>query len=287
MLDGFDKSILVVVTLLILSVLSILQAVVLGLIQGITEFLPISSSGHLVLAESLFGLKVDQLLEFDVTVHVATLVAILVFFRKDFSKLIGTFFRFDFRSQSGQEIVALIMGTIPAVCLGLLAGTEFFERFRTSTFVGIAMVITAIYFLLVESYLKKGRARSEVTHFKGFLIGIAQMIAILPGVSRSGSTIATAMLLGQDRLSAARFSFLLGSIAIAGAGLLTTIDVAKQGSQFEGSSAFLIVGFFSSLAASYFTVSFLMKFLRKNSLNIFAAYLIVIGLVALISGILV
>ena len=260
--------------------MTIIQSIILGILQGFTEFLPISSSGHLILAESFLGLHVADLMDFDIVVHLGTLLAILVYFRTDITTLFKTLFKLDFKSDEGREIGFLIIGTIPVVVIGYLLGDSIQTYFRNPLFVGIAMLCVATYFLVAEWLKEHTKMQDKLTWGKVILIGIAQCIAIIPGVSRSGSTIATGVLTGLSRVKAARFSFLLGSIAIAGAGTLLATKFADEVDVLL-SPMILMLGFVSSAAASYFTVSFLMKFLKNNSLRTFAYYLLVVGLTSI------
>lgn len=241
--------------------MSIWQAILLGIVQGITEFLPISSSGHLVLGETLLQLEVAELKSFDVVVHVGTLLAIVVYFWKDFFKT--KYWKW------------LILGTIPAVLVGFFLEDAIDSLFRSALSVGIVMVVLGATFLLPERLGQKNKAFSWP---RVLAIGVAQAIAIIPGVSRSGSTIFTGTMLGIKREEAARFSFLLGSIAIAGAGLLTALDI--ENIQVETSA--LAFGFLASFLSGLGAVYWLMRYLKNNSLRNFGIYLITIGLLTVL-----
>lgn len=278
--------------------MSLLQSLILGIVQGITEFLPISSSGHLVLFESFFELPVEQLRSFDVVVHVGTLLAILIYFRADIIQVIKDTFQGKF-----QMLSYLIIGTIPAVAVGFTYKDQLDSYFRHPEKVAIAMICAAVLFIIAEYVGKKHQAKkisqkrrittgkapvgklapktSETTESQlswpgVILIGLFQSAALIAGVSRSGSTISAGLLSGMTREAAARFSFLLGSIAIFGAGLLTTKDVVSEGLYFPGIEVAL-VGFFASLISGYVSVAFLMKFLKSNTLHVFAFYLIILA----------
>ena len=225
--------------------MSILQSLILGIIQGITEFLPISSSGHLVLMETIMNLEVETLKSFDVALHVGSLLAILIYFRKTIIKIL---------TKDHKYIAYLLIGTIPAVIAGFTLEDRIDQIFRGTMAVGIVMIITGIYFLIAEKIKISKSPRLQVS--KSLLIGLSQAFALIPGVSRSGSTIATGVMLGMKRTQAAEFSFLLGSIAITGAGLLTALDVETL----EIAKAPLATGFIASALASYFAIKFLMHF---------------------------
>ena len=262
--------------------MTILEALILGIVQGVTEFLPISSSGHLVLGEELLGLEVANLKAFDVVVHLGSLLAILGYFWRDVWGMILALIGRSKDSEYGILIKMIILGTVPAVIVGLFFEDVIDGWFRNVLAVGVWMTIIGGYFCFAE-WRTKGKKRSEMNLGKSFVVGLAQSLALVPGVSRSGSTIATGILLGVDRAKAARFSFLLGIPAIAGAGLLTGLKVLDGGGLGVGGGA-LVVGFFSSFVFGLLSVWWLMRFLKKRSLLVFAAYLLVVGGVAIWSS---
>jgi undecaprenyl-diphosphatase len=259
--------------------MTILNSIILGALQGITEFLPISSSGHLVLAESVLGLRVEALKSFDVAVHLGTLVSILVYFWGDVCEMIKAFFRIVFlrmKKDSHEKLVGfIVIGTIPAVIAGLFLGDEIDEIFRGVEMVGVSMMCTAILFLIAE-YVNKKSAKSGVNFIKSLVIGIFQAVALIPGVSRSGSTISAGLIGKMERADAAKFSFLLGIPAIAGAGVLTFMDSSIDTVGLAASSS-VAVGFLVSAIVGFFSIYFLMKFLKKYSLKIFSLYLLIVG----------
>lgn len=280
--------------------MNILDALILGIFQGITEFLPISSSGHLVLVEGLMNLPVEDLLAFDVAVHFGTLLSIFIFFRKDFGELIFSFFRIiktfflqtknhkkqqtikhdEKTAKDGTLILGLIIATVPAVIAGLLFADFLEESLRSHTAVAVMMIITAVYFLIAE---KIGSNRQLKTFgLKAMMIiGTAQAFALAPGISRSGTTIATGIGLGMERTEAARFSFLLGSIAISAATLLSLYKVTK-GEFLLPPADILAIGIGSSFLSGLAAIALLMRFLKRHSLSWFSAYLIFAGIILLI-----
>lgn len=247
---------------------TIFQSIVLGILQGITEFLPISSSGHLIIFEKLFDLEVEKLLDFDIMVHMGTLFAILIYFRRDFFSLL--------KFQDQKMILNLLLASIPAVIVGLLFKDRIEEIFRSTFSVSIFLIVVGILFFLPENLFIK--TAEKLTLKKSLLIGLAQSLALMPGISRSGSTILTGTLLGISRAEAAKFSFLLGSIAIAGAGVLGLKDLNQLQMPYE----ILFAGFISSFISGIFAIKFLMSFLKKYSLRIFGAYRIILGISMLI-----
>jgi len=263
------------------------DALILGAVQGIAEFLPISSSGHLVLLENFLGLDFESLKSFDVAVHMGTLLAIFLYFRKDIWEMIkalGRLFigKLKVTDFYGKMIVFIIIGTIPAVLLGLFAGDAIDSYFRNPHQVAINILVVAFIFLIGEWVYKKyyNNNFKVLTWGKSLVIGIAQSIALVPGVSRSGASIVTGLFQGIRREEAARFSFLLGIPAILGAGLLTFLKVRKGlGAPVEMSN--LIIGFSSSFIFGIVSIAFLMRFLKKHSLTVFAVYRILLAVAVL------
>lgn len=272
------------------------DALILGVIQGITEFLPISSQGHLILTETFLKLDVESLKSFDVAIHFGTLLAIFVYFWQDVLQLIRAFFLCVFhivtrssykaisdnQKLSEQYIWYLLIATCPTLLIGFLFNDWIDNNFRKSFFVAIMLIIVSIFFFFAEYMYKKSKA-ARLTPFKAFMIGIAQTFALIPGVSRSGATIATSITQGIRRDEAARFSFLLGSIAISAATVLSIYKIAK-GEFVLPAADILLIGILSAFLSGLLSISFLMKFLKKHTLYSFAIYRIIIGLVILYLG---
>lgn len=260
---------------------TILESAILGIIQGITEFLPISSSGHLIIFEQLFGLEVEKLLDYDITIHMGTLLAILIFFRTDIFSLL----KFENKKMIGNLLIA----SLPAIIIGLFFKDQIEEIFRSTFSVSIFLIVVGALFFLPENIIVKqanqksqtNKANENIPNLNlknALIVGLAQSLALMPGVSRSGSTILTGTLLGLPRAEAARFSFLLGSIAIAGAGVLGLKDLGSL----ELSGEVLLTGFISSFISGILSIKFLMGFLKKYSLRAFGAYRIILGLALLL-----
>lgn len=259
------------------------EALILGIVQGISEFLPISSSGHLIVAEHYMHLPVADLQSFDVAVHFGTLLTIFVYFRKDIGKLLITFGQMMARKAQDSEekklIGYLILGTVPAVLVGLFFNEFLKDNFRNTGSVAFMLILVAVYFVVAEM-VKRRRRVQKIGLFQAALIGCAQAVALIPGVSRSGITIATGLVQGVRRDEAARFSFLLGAVAISAASILSVYKVVKG--EFPVPSAdILITGITSSFLAGYVSVSFLMKFLKSHPLHVFAIYRILLAVVIL------
>lgn len=257
--------------------MDLFQAFILGMIQGITEFLPISSSGHLVLAEEFFGLKTHTLKSFDVALHIATLLAICIYFRKDVIGLIKAFFKFISGrlakdDEYGKLILYIVVGTIPAILFGFFAGDLIDSIFRNVKGVAVMLALIAVVFIIGEKIHTKMPKR-EIGLKQAIIIGFAQALAIIPGVSRSGSSIVAGLFQGIERSAAARFSFLLGIPAMLGAALLTTLS---SDGEFAVEGGPMIVGFISSFVFGIASVAGLMHFLKKHTLISFAAYRLVL-----------
>lgn len=250
--------------------MTFLQAFILGIIQGITEFLPISSSGHLVLMESVLGLHFDELKGFDVVLHTGSLVAILIYFWHDLWGLLKNLRLFGY----------IILATVPAVIAGLTLEDWLDYVFRDPKVVLLMLALLAGFFIVAENFPPQ-KNRQEFTLKNTFLMGLAQAVALIPGISRSGSVMGTGLLFGLKREEAARFAFLLGTPAIAGAALLTGLHII-QGEVSLPSWDLVAVGFFTSAIGGYLSVAFLMRFLKTHSLRWFAGYLAIAAIIGLI-----
>lgn len=255
------------------------QTIILGIIQGATEFIPISSSGHLVLIREFLGWQ-DSGLALDIMLHSATLLAILFYFRKKIWGIIAGLARKE--SGSWRLAGGIALATCPAVLAGYF-GADLVERyFRGAGRVGLLMILIGIIFILVERHQKKQQAvkSAEVLTWPDYLwIGLAQAVAILPGISRSGATIAAGMRRKMARDKAAEFSFLLAIPAIFGAGFY---DLLKHSEDLKIFSVSFLAGFIASFVVGYLSIRFLISYLKRHNLNIFAYYLFVLGGIAII-----
>jgi undecaprenyl-diphosphatase len=267
---------------------SLLQAIILGIVQGATEFLPISSSGHLVLVPWWLNWDIPADLVFTVAVHLGTLVAVLVYFWRDWLRVlqgawkIVTTRRID--DPDSRLFLFLIVGSIPVGIIGALFASEIEQAFQQPAAAAGFLLVTAA--LLVFSELRTNsqaanRTLNDMSWLDAILVGVAQLLALFPGVSRSGSTIAAGLFRGITRPDAARFSFLLGTPAIIGAGLITGLDLI-QSPEAAGELPLLLAGFISAGIVGYASIAFLLTHLRKRRLYIFAAYCTVVGLLSLL-----
>ena len=256
------------------------QALILGLIQGLSEFLPISSSAHLTLAPWAFGWK-DPGLAFDVALHMGTLVAVLWYFRAEWGRLIlagiGILRTRRVRTTDEWRVVLLVIATIPAAIAGLLLEETAETTFRSPVLIASALMTMGVLLWLVDRFVVQRRKLAAMTWRDALLIGIAQSFALIPGVSRSGSTITGARLLGIERTDAAVFSFLLSMPVIAAAALLKVPDAVRA----SGVSAPLVVGVLASAVSSWLAIAVLLRYVTRHSYGVFAAYRIALGIAVL------
>jgi len=258
-----------------------LIALLLGLVQGATEFLPISSSAHLYAIPYLFGIS-DPLLSslaFGAVIHLGTLAAVLVALRSDVMRLTRVALRSissggRHRGEPADErlILAIVIGTIPAVILGVAAGDLLEGAVRTPLVVAGAVTAGALLLWFAESFGSRERPLQSVGVIDGIMIGLAQALALIPGISRSGATISGGLLLGFRREAAARFGFLLGIPAIAGAGTIKLKQLLESSEDLAASAPLLIIGVVSAFISGLFAIKLLFRILDGGSTRIFVAY---------------
>jgi len=262
-----------------------LSAALLGVVQGLTEFLPVSSSAHLVLARALLGWNVEEStfgLAFDVALHVGTLLAILAFFRREIGEILMAAPNAMSATQGpGKVARAVVIGTIPIVVLGAAAGGWLEEHARTPPVIAVTLIVGALWMMLAEWQGSQDRTEESLTSAGAAVVGVAQATAIVPGMSRSGSTISMAMLLGLTRESAARFSFLLGVPAIAGAAAKEGLHMLRHGGFGAHDVALFALGMGISAVVGYLTIRFFLKYLAGHSLNVFAYYRLALAAVTI------
>jgi undecaprenyl-diphosphatase len=252
----------------------VLNAAILGVVQGLTEFLPVSSSGHLILARAFFGWDPGRFgLAFDVACHVGTLLAVVAFFRADVARLIvaapGALTGRDGEwERLGRLIIA---GTIPIVIVGGLFADVIETRLRSPLVVAVTLTAGAIGLLVAERLGRKTRDARALGYGEAVMIGVAQAAALAPGISRSGATITMAMLLDVERASAARFVFLMSLPAVMAAAVKEALEVAEIGMAGLPVTV-LLVGLVTSAVVGYLTVKFFVRYLAGHSLAVFAYY---------------
>ena len=263
----------------------LLRALILGIVQGATEFLPVSSSGHLVIVPWLFGWPAPSLL-FDTVLHWGTLLAIVLVFWRDFADIIVATLRSIFERSLGDANARLgwfiVIGTIPAALTGLLLKDYIEALFHSPRATGFFLLVTAGLLALSEQLARRVQSPALLDKMKlsqAISIGVAQAIALAPGISRSGATIATGLGVGLRRDVAARFSFLLGTPAFLGAGLLQMGDaVAADPAEVAGQTAVLLAGFVTSAVVGFLAIRFMLAYLRRRTLYVFAVYCLAVGL---------
>jgi undecaprenyl-diphosphatase len=266
--------------------MTILSSIILGIIQGLTEFLPISSSGHLVLLHDIFSWQTADNLAFDVFLHWGTLVALIIYFYKDIIRYLAAFLKslahWNLKSDFDQRISWLILiSIIPAVIAGIFLNDIIDQLFRNIVSVAFFLIFVGILFLLVEKYCRKTKNLDSLTWGKSLILGIAQAVALIPGVSRSGATISTGLAMNLNREDAARFSFLMSIPIVFAAGLKKAWDLRGLALNIQDILIYA-AGFVAAVIVGYLTIKFLLSYLKNHSLNIFAYYRIILGIVLII-----
>jgi undecaprenyl-diphosphatase len=256
------------------------QALILGLVQGLSEFLPISSSAHLTLTPWLLGWE-DPGLAFDVALHVGTLVAVAWYFRRDWVSLTRSAFRIvaqrGIRTLDEWRVVFLVVATIPAAIAGLTVEDLAESTFRSPRIIAVALMVMGVLLWIGDRYSRRDRPLQEMRLRDAVLVGIAQAFALVPGVSRSGATITGSRLLGFDRQSAAVFSFLMSFPVTAAAAVLKAPEAFQSGERVMP----VIVGITAAALSSWAAIAVLLRFVARHSYGVFAAYRVVLGIVVL------
>ena len=262
--------------------MTIIEAIILGIVQGLTEFLPVSSSGHIELGTVLLGVQSKDNLLFSVVVHSATALSTIVVFRQDIADLFRGLFQFQW-NESVQYIAKLLVSMIPVGLIGVFYKDQIEAFFGGDVLlVGFMLLLTATLLAMTYYSRKEG---GKVTYFKAIIIGMAQAIAILPGISRSGATIATALLIGVEKEKAARFSFLMVLIPIMGASLLEVKDFVEAPDQVSSISGLaLLLGFVAAFVAGLLACKWMISIVKKGKLIYFAIYCFIVGVIAIITA---
>lgn len=262
--------------------MTIIESVILGIIQGLTEFLPVSSSGHLEIGSVLLGVKSKDNLLFSIVVHGATALSTILVFRKDIFVIITDLLKFEW-NESVEFSLKILISIIPVGIVGVL-----FEDQIEAFFGGRVMLVGAMLMLtgvLLSFTFFKGKNTGEISYIKALLIGMSQAIAIMPGISRSGATISTALILGVDKEKATRFSFLMVLIPIVGAMLLKVKDVIDEPSLASDISAIsLLAGFIAAFLSGLLACNWMIRIVKKGKLIYFAIYCFIVGLIAIVAA---
>lgn len=259
-----------------------LQYALLGVVQGLTEFLPVSSTGHLILIREWLGLSSSYGLAVDAVLHLATAFAVLIYFRRDIIHLTKTTLIWVSGKVIAREdktlILALMFGTVPAVGVGFFAQDAIEGVFRSSELVAYALLFGSVLFFIAERMAKK---TATLTVGRGVIIGFFQALALIPGMSRSGSTISGGLLLGLTREASARFAFLLSFPVILGAGTFKLFELENAG-VVASSGPLIALAAFSAFVSGISAIHFLMRYLKNNSLDIFIIYRVVLAITILV-----
>jgi undecaprenyl-diphosphatase len=258
--------------------MNIFEAIVLGLIQGLTEFLPVSSSGHLEIGKSLFELDKGKNFYFTVAVHGATVLSTLVVFRKELLELARGVLKFTMNEET-RYVLKLLLSMIPVAVVGFLFREEVEGLYNGNMlFIGLMLLVTSL--LLAAGHFARKKERS-IGYWNAFIIGLAQAFAVIPGISRSGATISTGMMLGNRKDELARFSFLMVLIPILGANFLEIVSTTEKATG-TVTPAVLIAGTLTAFISGYAACKWMISIVRKSRMIWFAAYCILVGLIAIL-----
>lgn len=251
-------------------------AILAGALQGLTEFLPISSTGHLIIFENIFKISQDEFgLAFDASLHLGTLIAVLIFFSKDYLQIL------NFKNNLLPKLIA---ATIPAIVFGLLFEPIIESGLRELLVVGLALILFSAVMFYAEKKSSQKKAGSNLSIMDSLIIGFAQALALIPGISRSGSTISAGLFLNLSREEAARFAFIISGPIIAGAGLKKFLEVIKTGDLANTNFNFFIIGIISSAVFGYLTIKYFLKYLAQKTLYPFIVYRIILGLILILAS---
>jgi len=268
--------------------LTLFQSILLGIIQGLTEFLPISSSAHLVITPYLLGWNIpDQAgFIFDVLVQLGTLLAVIAYFWRDLTSIIKSFVLGIWRKQPFAEPQArlgwlLILATIPAVLAGMIFKDMVEQAFSSPITTAIFLIVTAALLVVAEYFGRRVRRLEQLTWLDALFVGLFQALSLFPGISRSGSTITAGLLRGFDRRSAARFSFLISVPVMIGAGGLAILDLFRIPG-FAAQIPTLIAGFIAALIVGYLSIRWLLSYLTRHSFYGFALYCLIAALITIV-----
>lgn len=247
-----------------------LLAIIAGAIQGLTEFLPVSSTGHLIIFEHLFGAAQKNFgLAFDASLHLGTLLAVLIYFAKDYLEVL------NFKNGL---FAKLAVGTVPAAIIGLIFESSIETSFRSLLLVGVTLIAFSPVIVFAEIYGKKNQ-KSQTSPVQSLLIGFAQALALIPGISRSGATISAGLFLGLKRDQAAKFAFMLSGPIIAGAGAKKFLGVITSTQLTSQDFLFFVSGITSSAIFGYLTIKYFIKYLQSQNLYPFVVYRVILGAV--------
>ena len=261
--------------------LTIIDILILAIVQGVTEWLPVSSSGHLALVQVSLGLSIEEspLIFLDIMLHVGTACVVLVIFREDIAKIVKAVTRLDFKTPDGKLALFILAGSVPTALISFTLRTIFESFFEDLLVVGVALLVTG--FLLFAS--KRGKNNKELDYLDSFLIGATQGIAFIPGISRSGVTIATGLLVGVKKEKVFRYSFLLYIPAAIGAAIASTIMEFRSSSMQGIYLHAILLGMCTSMILGYISLKLLQRIVKKEKLHLFAYYCWIAGLITIVT----
>jgi undecaprenyl-diphosphatase len=264
---------------------SVLEAIVLGIVQGLTEFLPISSTGHLRIVPAFLGWE-DPGAAFTAVTQLGTMAAVLLYFREDLKRIAIAWWRSVWDRRLRRELDArlgwyIVLGTIPIGIFGVLFKDQIETGARDLYLIGVALIVLGLVLLLAEKVGKRERSIEQIRTKDGFAIGFAQALALIPGVSRSGATITAGLFLGLDRTAAARFSFLLSVPAVVLSGLLELGTILSDDDGDHTSIGALVVATLMAFVSGYAAIAWLLRYLTTHSMVIFVVYRVALGVLVL------
>ena len=256
---------------------NIIEILILAIIQGVTEWLPISSSGHLVIAQKYLSLSLPVF--FDVALHVGSLLVVLIVFRNEIFKILGAVAHFDSKSEEGKLLFYIVLGSVPIAIIGVVFKTMFESFFDNLMITGVALLIMGIFLFISE---RREDPNRKLNHLDSVMIGIAQAVALIPGISRSGITITTGLLRRVERQAAFTFSFLLFIPAVVGATVVTVAeapDLTATGVDY----ATMLLGLVTTMIVGYFSIRLLRKVVLTGRFHLFAYYCWILGIIVLLT----
>ncbi|AST97993.1 undecaprenyl-diphosphate phosphatase [Shouchella clausii] len=267
--------------------MSLLEAVILGLVQGITEFLPISSSAHLIIVQSLFGMTFAGF-SFEILLHLASVLAVILYYRHDLIEIIRGFFAY-FTKRTPQNkamfwfAIYLVIATGITGVAGILFEDYISETFKAPIFIALALAVTGLFLIIIERFVRHGnRTEKEMTIWDSIIVGLGQCLALIPGLSRSGTTLIVGMFAGLTKETAVRFSFLLSIPVILGSSVLA-IDDLISGELLASTGLFeLVASFVVTFIASWLGIVFFLNLVRKSKLVYFAVYCFIVAILVFI-----
>ena len=262
--------------------MNVIEAIILGIVQGLTEFLPVSSSGHIELGKAILNIHSADNLLFSIVVHGATALSTIIVFRKEIIDIVKGLLQFK-NNESFNYALKIVISMIPVGIIGVLFEDKIEALFTGNVlFVGSMLIFTGV--LLTLTYYSKNTSK-DITYGRAIIIGMAQAVAIIPGISRSGSTISTALMLGIDKEKATKFSFIMVLLPIIGAMLLKIKDHFEAPEISGGiSTPVLVIGFIAAFISGLFACTWMIKIVKKGKLIYFAYYCFIIGLISIIVG---